>query len=169
MELVQGEGGVIPATVEFAQRVRALATDLGTPYNVVVRAGNVYWTNDTANTVMTVASGGGVATTLASMQASAAGIEVDATSVYWTDFSGTVMRVPVGGGAATTLATGQRPSSICVDAANVYWTDFGLGTLMKIPLGGGAVTTLATGQGDPATLAWTRPMRTSDFAPRGAW
>lgn len=31
MELVQGEGGVIPATREFARRVRALATDLGIP------------------------------------------------------------------------------------------------------------------------------------------
>ncbi|MGY1603684.1 aspartate aminotransferase family protein [Geodermatophilus sp. SYSU D00815] len=31
LELVQGEGGVIPATVEFAQRVRALTRELGIP------------------------------------------------------------------------------------------------------------------------------------------
>jgi diaminobutyrate-2-oxoglutarate transaminase len=31
LELVQGEGGVIPATVEFAQRIRALTRELGIP------------------------------------------------------------------------------------------------------------------------------------------
>ncbi|MBS2533811.1 diaminobutyrate--2-oxoglutarate transaminase family protein [Catenulispora sp. NF23] len=34
MELVQGEGGVIPATVEFARRVRALTLQLGIPFVV---------------------------------------------------------------------------------------------------------------------------------------
>lgn len=34
MELVQGEGGVIPATIEFARRVRALTLQLGIPFVV---------------------------------------------------------------------------------------------------------------------------------------
>jgi len=69
--------------------------------------------------------GGGAPTILASGLPSAAGIAVDATSLYWTIWSdGTVMKVALGGGAPTILATGQSsPGDIAVDATSVYWTD----------------------------------------------
>lgn len=75
---------------------------------------------------------GGVLVTIASDQASAAGIAVDDANVYWTTSAsgknGTVMKMPkdasLDGGSATTIASYQgQPWAIAVDANAVYWTD----------------------------------------------
>ena len=102
---------------------------------------------------------------LASEQSAPNAIAVNATGVYWTNFSdgGTVMSVPLCGGATTTLASGQaEPLGIAVDSENVYWTDYGnacssspacRGSVMKLPLAGGTPTTLASGRVGPTWIA----------------
>ena len=100
------------------------------------------------------------------------GLAVDATGVYWTNYSttthsGSVMSVGLDGGKSVTLASGlNRPNCIAVDETNVYWTngDVGggtsTGTVMKVAKTGGAPVTLATGSPyaiavDATSVYWT--------------
>jgi hypothetical protein len=73
---------------------------------------------------------------LASGQNQPQGIAVDATHVYWVNFSGsvggTVNRVPKGGGPVEILAPQEAgPTRIALDGTHAYWTNTSEG-----PLGG---------------------------------
>lgn len=75
--------------------------------------------------IVRVPIGGGALTILASGQTPES-VAVDATNVYWTNWSGTggsVVRAPLGGGAPTTLAAGPDAFGIAVDGSTVYWTN----------------------------------------------
>ncbi len=73
------------------------------------------------------------------------GIAVDATSVYWTNFSDPcpVMKVPLRGGASTTLVSAPGAGfGIALDASDVYFITSDV--VMSVPLNGGTATTLVT-------------------------
>ncbi|MEP7122974.1 MAG: hypothetical protein ABJE95_18750 [Byssovorax sp.] len=98
-------------------------------------------------------------------------IEVDATSVYWTEAGsspgvGKVMKAAKADGASpVVIAMGQAtPHGIAVDGTGIYWANKEDGTINKAPLAGGAITVLAKGQMTPENVAvdathvyWTDP------------
>lgn len=150
------EGGVV-ATLASASNPSAVAVD----------DARVYWADLGNGSVASVPLDGGMASTLASGQAEANGIALDAVNVYWTNGGmcagagvtcagdgGTVMSVPLDGGNVATLVAGQSgPFAVAVNATSVYWTDYNAGTVMKAPLDGGAPSTLASGQASPSRIA----------------
>jgi hypothetical protein len=104
-----------------------------TPIAITVNpnGANLYWVDNTAETVNQASKLGGPITVIASGRTKPQAIAVDPTEtfVYWVDFgdmtaNGTVNSVPVGGGQpATTLVSGeQEPEGIAVDGTNIYWT-----------------------------------------------
>ena len=98
-------------------------------------------------------------------------IEVDETSMYWTERgsspnSGKIMKASkVDGTGGVTIAVAQAsPQGLTIDATHVYWGNAGNGSILKAPLAGGAATVLASGQGAPANVVvdathvyWTDP------------
>jgi hypothetical protein len=105
-------------------------------------------------TVQTTLLAGGSVTTLGT-GSSIAGCALDASSVYWTDWTGVVVKVPKGGGSQTVLASGQtKPLAPAVDGGTVYWTNSGAnGAVMSVLTTGGTPTTLAATQNDPRQIA----------------
>ena len=72
----------------------------------------------------TVATTGGAATTVASLEFFPTSIAVDGSGIYWINQGdGTVMHVPLAGGRPVALARGQiNVFLIAIDATAVYWT-----------------------------------------------
>jgi hypothetical protein len=124
-------------------------------YDLAVDASNVYWVSyEDPKGVQQVPVGGGTPTTLATWEAGAWAIAVDAGYVYWGDqLDGQVKRVPIGGGPVTTLAQlTMHAFSVAVDATNLYWA--GDDKVMQMPKGGGQPIILAAPAGGaPAALA----------------
>jgi hypothetical protein len=98
-------------------------------------------------------------------------IEVDETSIYWTEQgsspgTGKVMKASkVDGSKGVTIASNQAgPQGLALDATSVYWANKEDGTIHKAPLAGGADVVIAAGQLAPANVVvsathvyWTDP------------
>lgn len=148
-----GDGGIGPFVV--------------TPVAVTVNQNgpNVYWVDNTANTVDQASKLGGAITVLASGRTKPQAIAVDPADsfVYWVDFgdmtgagaNGTVNATAVGGGGSVkTLASGEdQPEGIAVDGTNVYWTSgANPGTVKMLAINapaGTAPTVVASNLGSP--------------------
>jgi hypothetical protein len=108
------------------------------PHDLAVDATKVYFVTNDGFVRAIAKDGSGVASTLASGQASAESIIVDDQYVYWTIYAAnaTVNRAPKSGGPVETLATGQSyPYSITQDCDTIYWTnqaDFSTGQIVKL-------------------------------------
>jgi len=136
-------GGATPVSLTHGSNPTALAVD----------ATSLFWTD--GSNLMRAPLAGGTATTVAARTNIIAGLVIDSTSFYFTDFGssgeafvdGAVVKLPLGGGTAVTLASAQtEPASILVDATNVYWTSGAAGgAILKVALAGGTPVTLASG------------------------
>jgi sugar lactone lactonase YvrE len=126
---------------------------------IALDTSNLYWTDNSAGTLMKMPLAGGTATPLATALYNPGGVVVDASNAYWVGENpgsgvGEVYKVAKGGGTPTTLATvGSFPEYLTVDATSVYWTDAAANTVNKVALTGGTVTALATGQASPRGIA----------------
>jgi len=130
-----------PVTVHN-QSVNAIAVD----------GSYVYWTS--ANQIWRLAKvGTAAAAPIVAAGNTSQSLAVDASSIYWPEYSAQrVMKAPLGGGAPALLAgsLGTSPQFVHLDATNVYWpTDGGTSSIQTIPKGGGtAANLLTTGQPD---------------------
>ncbi|HEY0190300.1 MAG TPA: hypothetical protein VGC42_04210 [Kofleriaceae bacterium] len=138
---------------------------------IVTDGTNVFWANGAATgvnpqAIRRAANGAPVATpsTLASAQAGADAIALDATSVYWTTsdpVNGAIRKVAklgTGNAVVQLIAKQARPHSLAVAGGFVYWANQGDGTprtgsINRMPITGGAPTTLAQRLGQPMALA----------------
>jgi hypothetical protein len=91
---------------------------------------NLYWMDQSGQSLYRMPKAGGVPFALASGFTSAGtGLAVDSSYAYWVDDgagngAGTVSKVSLDGGAPILLASGQdSPVSLAVDATNVYWAN----------------------------------------------
>jgi hypothetical protein len=138
-----------------------LAKGLNGPLGLALDGTDAYLTQESAGFVTRVPLDGAISIELAPQEAPA-GIALDATSVYWTDFTSNGDVVMLGkhsAAAAVTLASGQSyPGAVAVDATTAYWTNSangapGMGSVAKVPLTGGTPVTLASGRNNPAGIA----------------
>jgi gliding motility-associated-like protein len=117
-------------------------------------SGNVYITDETANTVWKMTGGTGTPAAIGSGFSDPRGITTDAAgNIYVADFgNNAIKKMPAGGGTPVMIGTGfSTPNNVAVDAAgNVYVADLGNNAIKKIAAAGGGTTTLHSGYNAPA-------------------
>jgi hypothetical protein len=121
-----------------------LATDKGTISALATDGAYVYWIARTSATgpVMRVPREGGTPVMVA---AASYGLAVDATNIYFGDWTKTaVFAAPSSGGTTVTLTSQDQVSDLVVDATNVYGVDYwqAARTIWKTPIHGGTQKSL---------------------------
>ncbi len=165
-----GDGdSVLAVPITGGGSVTTLASG-GQVSGVAVYQSSVYYTMFTSATALGLVgrvpgAGGTAATTLVQGLSEPIDIAVNATGIYFDDYSaGLVYAAPLGGGTLTTLANAQDdPTGIAVDTTNVYWFSRNDGdSLAQVSIGGVGAMTLAPNQAggewvvsDGANVYWT--------------
>jgi hypothetical protein len=94
------------------------------------------------------------------------GVEVDATHVYWLDFtSGAIRRTALGGGDIETVVSGRADAlteEMVLVGSHVYWTTRSQNAILRVPKVGGSIEIAAPNQpfataitADSSHLYWT--------------
>jgi hypothetical protein len=134
-----------------------IASQQGSPKDVIVTPTAVFWSNAADGTIMRYDVAGGTFAPFVKNLVNPFGMGWDGTFIYWTCHvadAGCVGRVAMDGSQKTILASGQQlPRAIAVDATYMYFTDEGDGTVRRVPSGGGQLETLASGQVQPWGIA----------------
>ena len=150
-------------------------TSTGTPVDLVVVAGHVFWANPSAGALQYVSASSGGPPVILLAPGPEAGVGefvsgngaqnlvTNGTSLYWnrapsSGVPGAIMSLAVGGGAPSVLVnTGTDvPFSLVTDGNSAFYLDLGTTTsLVKVPLATGAAVTLTTSSLAAADIAGT--------------
>jgi hypothetical protein len=135
-----------------------VAAVAGSAIAITSDAQNVYWADPNAGTVLQAPLAGGSPTTLATGQSFAQGLFVDATHLYWANWTnnGRVARVLIGGGTQDVLFEPEGfPADVFVDDTYAYWTagNSQSGVVRRMLKTGGAPQLLAENQVFPFGIA----------------
>jgi hypothetical protein len=131
-------GGLVQAASLDGGGLVTLASAQSYPEAIAVTGGAAYWT--TSNALGGAPLDGGPSFVAATDQENPTsgglntdvGIAVDATYVYWADYSGGALNATaLGGGPLLEVGAGQNPLGVAVDTTSIYWTDYGAGTVKK--------------------------------------
>jgi hypothetical protein len=137
-----------------------LATQQGSPKDLVVTPQWVFWSNFADGTIMRYQIASGTIAPFVKQLPGPFGLGWDGTFLYWTcrangaADAGSIGRIAVDGSQKTTLADGLgAPRAIAVDANYMYFTSELEGTVRRIPPAGGTPTVIASGQVQPWGIA----------------
>jgi hypothetical protein len=128
---------------------------------IAVGGGNVFFANGSAmGTIARVSVMGGNVEMLAAGQASPMALAIDATTLFWTNFSGSTV-ASVDASDATDASTPVRivadqqggPAIVAAAGGRVVWSDSATGTVMALNAASVTPTALATGQKTPWGVA----------------
>jgi sugar lactone lactonase YvrE len=111
-----------------------IATGVQDTSHLVADATHVYFTDESAGSVLRVARTGGAVLTIATGQLDPHGLAIDDTHVYWVQNDGTdIQRAPKAGGPSQLVAKNQAgPQAVALDATHVYWTNRSNGTVRRV-------------------------------------
>jgi hypothetical protein len=112
-----GGGGGTPSgtTGVNDSQLKILATNLGSPYNVLVDANNVYWNDAQTDAIGAVPIDGSAAATFIVASGSATGVDLaqDPVNIYFTSSDFSLRRVAKTGGTVTPLSTSSTQNTGC--------------------------------------------------------
>ncbi len=157
------DGGIMRAPKTGGPAI-TLTPGQNNPYAVAVDSTYVYWVTYSTTAPFyggvfkAPVAGGSVLPVVPTGEQSANALVVNATSVYWDDYTSNLIRgAGLDGSAPTTLANAAdgvgSPLLMAIDGQFVYWGDrFGGGTIQKAPLVGGGIVNISTGT-DPVAVA----------------
>ena len=117
------------SSFHITQPTTLVTSQAGTTSLAMTASGVLYFTNPTAGFLRSAPKAGGAATNVVGIPATAGGILVDATNVYWaeaaTSTTGRICRMAIVGGTTCAAVTGALtnlvPNSLVSDGTNLYF------------------------------------------------